>query len=101
MIIGNIDVIIFMNLKEKIKDLLEEEVDLMSAKNVVDLVVKIHQAIDMKGDEINIQKNNHLLVDHLIAVYILQKRKKLLIIIFNHLYVHMIKDLGSILLQKK
>jgi len=65
-----------MNLKKKIKDLLEEEAILMSAKNDVDLEVKTHQAIDMIEDEINIQKNNRLPVDHLTAVYILQKLKK-------------------------
>ncbi len=89
-----------MNIKKKINDLLEEEADLMSVKNVVDLEVKTHQATDMIEDEINIKKNNRLPVDPLIAVYILQKTKKLLIK-FNHPYAFMIKDLGLILLQRR
>ena len=72
-----------MILKKEIKGHLEEEVDLMNVKSVEDLVVKTHQVKNMNEDEINILKNNRLLVDPPIVVYILQKLGKLLIIIIH------------------
>ena len=72
-----------MILKKEIKGHLVEEVDLMNVKNVEDLVVKTHQVKNMNEDEINILKNNRLLVDPPIVVYILQKLVKLLIIIIH------------------
>jgi len=97
----NIDVIIFTIKKKEIKDHLAEEVDPMNVNNVVDLVVKIHRVIDMKEEEINIQKNNHLPVDLLTVVCILQILEKSLIIIFHPLSVFMIRGLGLILLRRK
>jgi hypothetical protein len=97
----NIDVIIFTIKKREIKDHLAEEVDLMSVKNVVDLVVKSHHVTDMNEDEINIQKNNLLPVDLLTVVCILPILEKLLIIIFHPQFVFTIKGLGLILLRRK
>jgi hypothetical protein len=97
----NIDVIIFMIIKKEIKGHLVEEVDLMNVKNVEDLVVKTHHVKNMNEDEINILKNNRLLVDPPIVVYILQKLGKLLIIIINLPFVFMIRDLGLILPRRR
>ena len=97
----NIVVIIFMILKKEIKGHLVEEVDLMNVKSVEDLVVKTHQVKNMNEDEINILKNNRLLVDPPIVVYILQKLGKLLIIIINLPFVFMIRDLGLILPRRR
>ena len=93
--------IIFMILKKEIKGHLVEEVDLMNVKSVEDLVVKTHQVKNMNEDEINILKNNRLLVDPPIVVYILQKLRKLLIIIINLPFVFMIRDLGLILPRRR
>ena len=90
-----------MILKKEIKGHLEEEVDLMNVKSVEDLVVKTHQVKNMNEDEINILKNNRLLVDPPIVVYILQKLGKLLIIIINLPFVFMIRDLGLILPRRR
>ena len=97
----NIVVIIFKILKKEIKGHLVEEVDLMNVKSVEDLVVKTHQVKNMNEDEINILKNNRLLVDPPIVVYILQKLGKLLIIIINLPFVFMIRDLGLILPRRR
>ena len=93
--------IIFMIIKKEIKGHLVEEVDLMNVKSVEDLVVKTHQVKNMNEDEINILKNNRLLVDPPIVVYILQKLGKLLIIIINLPFVFMIRDLGLILPRRR
>ncbi len=93
--------IIFMIIKKEIKGHLVEEVDLMNVKNVEDLVVKTHHVKNMNEDEINILKNNRLLVDPPIVVYILQKLGKLLIIIINLPFVFMIRDLDLILLRRR
>ncbi len=90
-----------MILKKEIKGHLVEEVDLMNVKSVEDLVVKTHQVKNMNEDEINILKNNRLLVDPPIVVYILQKLGKLLIIIINLPFVFMIRDLGLILPRRR
>ena len=90
-----------MILKKEIKGHLVEEVDLMNVKSVEDLVVKTHQVKNMNEDEINILKNNRLLVDPPIVVYILQKLGKLLIIIINLPFVFMIRDLDLILLRRR